>query len=110
MNILWMQVPPHTFWGWAGEISIGLALLVFIWPIVLMALAVSEGSRARLRSHTRHTIALREQQKHTIARREQQAAARAAYAIDEIYRRAEEEVRRLGQLARTPVAPESPNR
>ncbi len=84
MNVLSMHIPPHTFWGWAFEIGVALAVLWVLWIIILIA---CEPTGSTYSSNS------------AIAPRERQAAKNAASAIDDVYRRAEDEVRRLGQLA-----------
>jgi hypothetical protein len=95
MNILWMHIPPHTPWGWAFEIGVAIGILWIVgFGIVLVVGSLlnnwdppSYQSRALQQQHPASRA---------IALREQQESARARLAIDDIYRRSEEEVRRLG--------------
>jgi hypothetical protein len=69
----------QTFWGWALLVIIGLVVLVAIGVGVcrMLASARVDVGRQRITAHETHE------------------AARAGNAIDELYRQAEQEVRRL---------------
>jgi hypothetical protein len=67
---------PHAFWGWAFEVAAGgFALLVICF---VLSLASQFGDASRTASARREYL-------------------RSSQHIDELYRQAETEVRRLGQ-------------
>lgn len=93
MNVLWLDVPPHTFWGWVLELGLGLGALWFIgfWIVVLIGFLLNcldESDGSAPRANPSHSA---------IAAQERTEARRAARVIDEVYDRAEEEVKHLAR-------------
>lgn len=95
MSVLWIHVPPHTPWGWVFEIGVAIGILWIIgFGIVVVVGWLLDNWDPP--SYQSRALAQQQQASRAIALREQQEAGRARQAIDEIYRRAEEEVRRMG--------------
>lgn len=101
MNILWIHVPPHTPWGWAFEIGLAIGILWLIgFGIIVVIGSLLDSSNQP--SYQSGALQQHRQASRAIDLREQQEAGRARQAIDNIYRQAEEDVRRLGRLALIP--------